>query len=384
MCEQNLRILQFSDSFLPIMDGVGNVVYQYALNFAEKGHESYVTAPQTDTGYRGGWPFELVDYIGTPLRHMKSYNVGAPLLDPHCMKRLNMLNPDVVHVHSPFIAGQAGLAYAQKRDLPVVGTFHSRYYDDFLQVTGAELLADVGVKYVVNFFEKCSEVWAVSATSADTLRSYGYRGDIRVMPNGTDIRSVSPEQIERAKGLFGLGTAPVLLFVGQMNWKKNIRCILEAAAALKSEFQLVFAGQGPHEKEIRALAQTLLPEDRVVYTGHITDRSLLDGLYALASLFVFPSLYDTSGLVVREAAAMSTPTVVVRGSSAAECIRDGENGLLCEDNAQDLARVIDGALSSPEALRQMGVRAKETIPIPWSVLVDDVIRQYRGLLADKG
>ena len=384
MCEQNLRILQFSDSFLPIMDGVGNVVYQYALNFAEKGHESYVTAPQTDTGYRGGWPFELVDYIGTPLRHMKSYNVGAPLLDPHCMKRLNMLNPDVVHVHSPFIAGQAGLAYAQKRDLPVVGTFHSRYYDDFLQVTGAELLADVGVKYVVNFYEKCSEVWAVSATSADTLRSYGYRGDIRVMPNGTDIRSVSPEQIERAKGLFGLGTAPVLLFVGQMNWKKNIRCILEAAAALKSEFQLVFAGQGPHEKEIRALAQTLLPEDRVVYTGHITDRSLLDGLYALASLFVFPSLYDTSGLVVREAAAMSTPTVVVRGSSAAECIRDGENGLLCEDNAQDLARVIDGALSSPEALRQMGVRAKETIPIPWSVLVDDVIRQYRALLADKG
>ena len=34
------------------------------------------------------------DYIGTPLRHMKSYSVGAPLLDAHCMKRLNMIEPE--------------------------------------------------------------------------------------------------------------------------------------------------------------------------------------------------------------------------------------------------------------------------------------------------
>ena len=380
MSNQKLRILQFSDSFLPIMDGVGNVVYQYALNFAQKGHESYVAAPQTDTGYRGGWPFELIDYIGTPLRHMKSYSVGAPLLDAHCMKRLNMIEPDIVHVHSPFIAGHAGLDYAQRHDLPVVGTFHSKYYDDFLQVTGVELLADVGVKYVVSFYEKCSEVWAVSASSADTLRGYGYTGEIQVMPNGTDVRSVDPKTVREVSVRYGLGEAPVLLFVGQMNWKKNIRCILEAAAKLKNDYRLVFAGQGPHEQEIRALSAKLLPADKVVYTGHITERRTLDALYALADLFVFPSLYDTSGLVVREAAAAKTPSVVVRGSSAAECIRDAENGLLCEDDPADLARVIDAALEAPETLRDMGERARKTIPIPWSVLVDDVLRRYYALL----
>ena len=380
MSNQKLRILQFSDSFLPIMDGVGNVVYQYALNFAQKGHESYVAAPQTDTGYRGGWPFELIDYVGTPLRHMKSYSVGAPLLDAHCMKRLNMIEPDIVHVHSPFIAGHAGLDYAQRHDLPVVGTFHSKYYDDFLQVTGVELLADVGVKYVVSFYEKCSEVWAVSASSADTLRGYGYTGEIQVMPNGTDVRSVDPKTVREVSVRYGLGEAPVLLFVGQMNWKKNIRCILEAAAKLKNDYRLVFAGQGPHEQEIRALSAKLLPADKVVYTGHITERRTLDALYALADLFVFPSLYDTSGLVVREAAAAKTPSVVVRGSSAAECIRDGENGLLCEDDPDSLAEVIEKAIAAPEKLREMGERAKETIPIPWSVLVDDVLRRYYALL----
>lgn len=376
-----MRIVQFSDSFLPIMDGVGNVVYQYAMNLAQKGHECYVVAPQTDTGYRGGYPFELVDYIGVPLPRMKSYRLGVPNLDTHCQNRLRAIQADIVHVHSPFTAGQVGLTFAQKRGLPVVGSFHSKYYDDFLQVTGIELLAEVGVKYVVNFYEKCDEVWAVSATSSDTLRGYGYNGDIRVMPNGTDIHPLNAQALAEVCGRFELrDDAPVLLFVGQINWKKNLRCILEACAALTHPFKLVLAGQGPHEKEVAQLAETLGISERVTFTGHIGNPEVLNALYRRADLFLFPSLYDTSGLVVREAAAMNTPSVAVRGSSAAECIDEGENGYLCEDDAEDLARTIDSALADPEALRRIGERAHDTIPIPWATLMDDVIARYQEIV----
>ena len=376
-----MRIIQFSDSFLPIMDGVGNVVYQYALNLGQKGHESYVVAPQTDTGYRGGYPFEIVDYIGMPLLRMKSYTVGMPALDMHCQNRLNAIKADVVHLHSPFIAGQAGLLYAQKNKLPVVGTFHSKYYEDFLQITGVELLADVGVKYVVNFYDKCDEVWAVSSSSADTLRGYGYKGNIEVMPNGTDIHPVEPEQVRAVSERYGLtdGT-PVLLYVGQINWKKNLRRVLEACAQLEHPYRLVLAGQGPHEREVRQLADHLGIGDRALFTGHITDHDALNALYSRADLFLFPSLYDTSGLVVREAAAVGTPSVTVHGSSAAECIAEGENGLLCDDDSDDLARVVNQALADPDALRRMGERARATIPIPWTELVDDVVARYQALL----
>ena len=375
-----MRIAQFSDSFLPIMDGVGNVVYQYALNLSQKGHECYVIAPQTNTGYRGRYPFEIVDYIGMPLPLLKSYKIGMPGLDVHCQNRLNMLDVDIVHVHSPFIAGQAGIIFAQKQNCPIVGTFHSTYYDDFLQVTGMELLADVGVRFVVNFYEKCDEVWAVSDSSVDTLLSYGYEGRIRVMPNGTDVHPVSDEAVQAVGERFGLDDAPLLLFVGQINWKKNLRCVLEACALLKRRFRLALAGQGPHEKEVRRLAEELGLKDRVIFTGHIVQEETLNALYRRASLFLFPSRYDTSGLVVREAAAMQTPSVVVRGSSAAEGIRDGENGFLCADDPADLARVIDGALSDPEALRCVGLAALETIPIPWTKLVDGVLDRYERLL----
>ena len=376
-----MRIAQFSDSFLPIMDGVGNVVYQYAVNLGQKGHECYVVAPQTNTGYRGNFPFELIDYVGMPVPLLKNYKVGMPALDMHCQNRLNMIQADVVHVHTPFIAGQAGVTFAQKHGCPIVGSFHSKYYDDFKQVMGFELLADAGVKLVVNFYEKCDEVWAVSESSAQTLRDYGYSGDIRVMPNGTDVHPVDDGDVAAARERFGLDDAPVLLFVGQINWKKNLRCILEACARLDRPYRLLLAGQGPHEKEVRHLADELGIAGRVSFTGHITDSKLLNALYRAAALFVFPSQYDTSGLVVREAAAMRTPSVVVRGSSAAECVRDGENGFLCEDDPADLARVIDGALSDGDRLARVGEAALATIPIPWSQLVDDVVSRY-AFLAD--
>ena len=161
-----MKIIQFTDSFIPVTDGVGNVVYQYALTMAKKGHEVYVVAPQTDTGYRGNLPFEIIDYIGFNLAKLKSYRAGLPALDANCQSRLNMIEADLIHVHTPFTAGQAGLLYAQNHKVPVVGTFHSNYYDDILEMTGIKPLAAVGSKYVGSFYNKCDEVWAVSKSSA--------------------------------------------------------------------------------------------------------------------------------------------------------------------------------------------------------------------------
>ena len=379
-----MKILEFSDSFIPIMDGVGNVVYQYAMNLPAKGHECYVVAPQTDTGYRGGYPFELVDYLGMQLSAMKSYTVGVPNLDPHCTNRLNMIKGDIVHVHSPFVAGQAGLLYAVRHDVPVVGTFHSKYRDDFMQATGISLLANVGTKFVVDFYNRCTEVWAVSESSALTLADYGYKGEIKVMPNGTDIHPLTEAGMKASLEQFPVPeNVPILLYVGQINWKKNLRCTLEACGLLAKEkpeqdFRLMLAGQGPHEEEIRQLAEELGIAEKVIFTGHLTDHDLLNALYARASLFLFPSLYDTSGLVTREAAAMGTPSVVVKGSSAAEGMTHGINGFLCEENSASLSAVLEQACLHTDVFRAAGERAMDEIYISWQ----DAVRTAEGLYAD--
>ena len=66
-----LRLGQFTDTFLPIVDGVGRVVYAYADTLCKMGHQVTVVAPMYDTGFQGGFPFELVDFMGAGLPGMK-------------------------------------------------------------------------------------------------------------------------------------------------------------------------------------------------------------------------------------------------------------------------------------------------------------------------
>ena len=207
-----LRIGQFTDTFLPVVDGVGRVALAYADTLCHMGHQVTVVSPMYDTGYRGGYPFELVDFQAMSLPGMKQYKQGEAPMDPHYRKRMRMIPLDIVHAHSPFTSGSEALRLASLRKLPLVGTFHSKYYDDFLKATKSEKLARVGVKFVVDFYERCDEVWAVGQATADVLHEYGYEGDIQVMPNGVMIRQADADAVADAERRWGLGRDPMILF----------------------------------------------------------------------------------------------------------------------------------------------------------------------------
>ena len=379
-----LRIGQFTDTFIPVVDGVGRVALAYAETLCKMGNQVTVVAPMYDTGYRGGYPFELVDFQGMSLPGMKQYKTGEAPWDGHYRARMRMIPLDIAHAHSPFTAGSEALRLSVQRKIPLVATFHSKYYDDFLKATKSEQLAKAGVKFVVDFYERCDEVWAVGQATADVLHEYGYEGDIVVMPNGVNMRTVEPDAVREVERRWGLGRDPMVLFVGQMNWKKNILRVLEACAQLKQEqkrFQLVLAGQGPDLKDIEKKIYALNLSDRTHLAGHITDSRILDGLYSRAAVFAFPSLYDNAPMVVREAAVMGTPAVMVRGSSAAEIVTHGENGYLCQDDSADLARVFRDILSDPAAAERVGQKARETIPVPWESILQTAQERYERLVA---
>ncbi len=379
-----LKVGQFTDTFLPIVDGVGRVVQAYSETLCNMGHQVTVVAPMYDTGFQGGFPFQLVEYVASSVPGMKQYKVGEAVLDAHYRQRIRMIDLDIIHAHSPFTAGSEALRLAAVRKLPLVATFHSKYYDDFLKATRSESIAKMGVKLVVSFYNRCDEVWAVGKNTADVLREYGYEGQIQVMPNGATMRTVKPGDLEQVNRRWNIGTDPLILFVGQMDWKKNILTVLEACAEMKAQdqkFQLILAGQGPDMREIEHKISELNLRDRTHLAGHITDMNLLDGLYSRASLFAFPSVYDAAPMVVREAAVMGTPAVMVQGSTAAEIIRDGVNGYLCKNTSADLARVMMNALSDPQALEQAGSNARETIPVPWERIMEKAVERYTRLVA---
>ncbi len=378
-----MRIAQCSDSFLPIVDGVGRVAYQYADRLSRSGDECYVITPLQDTGFRGGYPFEIVDFVSSKVPSAPQYQAGVALLDTHYMNRISRIGLDLIHVHSPGLSGAEGLRLGEKLKVPVVGTFHSKYYDDIKRATHARVLAQLGSHFVADFYERCDEVWTVSHDAAETLRSYGYKGDIIVVQNGTEMRTPSAEFEQRAREQFQLGTDPILLYVGQLDYKKNLRMTIEAASLLQKRghaFQLVFAGQGRDKGKLAELAAQECIQ-QMTFTGHITDRELLDGLYMAASLFVFPSLYDTSGLVVREAAVMGISSIVVENTAPAEVITPGLNGLACSNSPESLCESIEHYLYEMSETERASIRreAQRGIPLPWEKVIAEVQGRYSDI-----
>ena len=131
---------------------------------------------------------------------------------------------------------------------------------------------------------------------------------------------------------------------------------------------------------MQTLSEELGLAEQTVFTGHIADREILKGLYARADLFVFPSLYDNAPMVVREAAASGTPSLLIRGSCAADGVTDGVNGFLCENTPEDIAKCMARALLTA---KQVGERARETIPIPWNGVAKQVLDRYAALIERK-
>lgn len=379
-----MKIGQFSDTFLPIVDGVGRVVYNYASEIPPLGHECYVITPFDDFGFRGGLPFEVINYMSKPLPGLPQYKFGTPDFDAHYIERVKHIPFDIVHAHTPFVSGAEARRLSRKLGIPLVGSFHSKYYDDFYSMTKLRSAAEFGTDMVVRFFNDCDDVWAVSKATADVLHDYGYNKEIFVVENGVTITEPDQSAAREVSEEYQLGELPVLLFVGQMNWKKNIKTMLEAAAELKSrgrQFKLLMVGQGPDIDSIKQAVSELSLADSTVFTGHVTESRRLNGIYLRSALFVFLSEYDNAPMVVREAAVMGTPSLLVRGSCAAEVVIDGYNGLLCDNSPASAADRIDSVLNFPDELGRLGQTASTTIPVGWKSIIEGAANRYAELIA---
>ena len=143
-----LTIGQFIDSYLPVTDGVVSVVRNYAYWLNEKYGKCVVYAPNTKS-FVNPDPFDVQSYLSIPIPGRKPYRFGFPALDVRYRKQLNQMQFDLVHSHSPFSSGSEALRVAKKQNIPLVGTFHSKFYDDFLQYFHTNYLSLFLLVYIV-------------------------------------------------------------------------------------------------------------------------------------------------------------------------------------------------------------------------------------------
>ncbi len=376
----------FNDSYPPLMDGVAVATKNYAFWLNRLQYASCVVTPKTPN-YVNDEPFPVYRYASVPLLLRKPYRLGIPEIDMSFNDKLDRIPFALLHAHCPFSSGQLALKIAKERKIPIVATFHSKYRDDFARVLHTQTVLDILMKELISFYEKVDEVWIPQAAVEQTIREYGFKGQVRVVENGSDISlegDIETVKANARKQLCVSDDCLCLLFVGQHIWEKNTELIIRSLAELKNvNYKMFFVGTGYAVDEMKALVTAFSIGANVEFVGLVNDRELLKMYYAAADLFLFPSLYDNAPLVLREAAVFHTPGVLVDGSTAAEVVKDNGNGFLIQNNIESLVGCIRSLYNDKARIAEVGMQASSTLTRSWENVMHEVAQHYERIIFEK-
>ncbi|MDE6391736.1 MAG: glycosyltransferase [Muribaculaceae bacterium] len=380
----------FNDSFPPILDGVTLTVENYVYWLKKLGKTPCVVTPWNPVSSPAHC--DVMKFFSLPIRSRRPYRYGYPRLDPFIWKRLRDTDFRLVHAHCPFSSGRLGVYVKRHRGVPLVGTFHSKYRDDLRHsFSHTPWMVDIIMKRILDFFNACDEVWIPQAQVEETVREYGYKGPLTVVENGNDFAAMIQGDMwefkREARMELGIPDGEMaLLFVGQHIWEKGLDIVVETLRLIKEDvrFRMNFIGTGYAFDEIQKRIDNYGLGDRVTLHGVISDRTVLSRYYAASDLFLFPSFYDNAPLVIREAAAMGTPSVLLRGSTASEVVSDGRNGFLVEKSPERFAALVRQLASDSGRLRSVAESARDTLVRSWRDVVEEVSDRYDTLVRTYG
>jgi len=380
-----MNVAIITDSFPPMMDGVSRSALGYANALHEGGYGKCIVIAPHIPRLKYNYPFPVYGFSSVKLP-FDQYRAGHPFT-PYLIRKLRSLDTDIIHAHSPFISMTLARELRRYLRIPIVFTQHTKWDYDIVRIISSKHLQKRIERFAYKNIDRADDVWAVSRGAGEYLCSRGFRGKYIVMPNGTDFpqHAAAPELLKQIENRFDLpGGVPVLLFVGRMMWYKNIELILESLEILRKrsfDFRMVFVGDGRDLLEVKKMTADKGLFDVVFFTGQVNDREMLRALYTRSDLFIFPSVYDTAGLVVLEAAACYSPSVVVRGSAASETVEDGVNGYYTSEDPENMADVVQAAFSDRRQLEQIAAAASGQIYLTWDKAIERAVKRYEAVKA---
>ena len=123
-------------------------------------------------------------------------------------------------------------------------------------------------------------------------------------------------------------------------------------------------------------------DGHVNFVGKISDREVLQGLYLSSDLLFFPSVYDNSPLVVREAASMGVPSLLTEGSNAAEAVQKDVSGFTAKENKVAMFREILRIFGTPGLLERVSDGALRHVAKTWKEIVPLVQDKYAEIIEE--
>jgi 1,2-diacylglycerol 3-alpha-glucosyltransferase len=381
---RRLTIGMFTDSYRPEINGVVTSIVGSVETLRRRGHRVIVIAPAHDSVVDRD-P-DVFRFRSVPFPFYQQIRMAFPL-PAKLLMSLPQMPFDIVHTHSLFFVGCLGAFLAQRRGVPLVFTYHTRWteYAHYLPLS-TQLTQAQAVWISREFCNRCTDVVTPTRGIGDVLREFGVTRPISVIPTGVDLdafRGGSPDpQSIRADA-----DGPIVLYAGRLGKEKNLDLLLSAFAIVAQRVpraRLVVVGCGPDERRLRSRAAAMPCVDRIRFLGAL-DKPDLGSYYRAADVFAFASTTETQGLVLVEALAHGLPVAAVDCPVSREVVAEGA-GVLTEQRPDALADGILSVLGDDEHARDRRRKAAHASAAPYSIdrLTDELEALYvRSLDPDR-
>lgn len=166
-----------------------------------------------------------------------------------------------------------------------------------------------------------------------------------------------------------------ILSVGRLDKSKRIDLLIQALLYCDKRIQVIVAGKGPEDQNLRKLAHSLGVESRVKFLGFVPDEDVLQ-LYANAMAVCFPPIDEDYGYITLEAFLSKKPVITCCDSGGAlEFVVDGENGFIVNPDAREVARCYDIFFNDEKKTRELGQAGYQRVKdISWDHVIDELTK----------
>ncbi len=366
-----MRIVFFTETFLPKIDGVVTRLVRTLEQLGALGHQALIFAPHNPPESYAG--HRIVRVPGVPFRPWyPELFLGLPR--PRLGRELDRFQPDIVHVINPVVLGLWGTAIAKQRNLPLLASYHTDI-TQYAEALRLRFLTEPSRIFLRDVHNQAHVNLCTSGPMVNSARGLGIRR-VRLWPKAVDTDLYHPDKRSRAMRMRltdGHPEDPLMVYVGRLSFEKRLDWLYAPITQIP-RVRLALVGSGPAE----AVLRERFKGTRTVFTGYMGGEELA-AAYASADVFAFPSDTETLGFVAMEAMASGVPPVGARAGGIPDVIQEGVTGLMfTPGDLGDLTDKLRRLLTDTELRRRLGAAARSDMErFGWRAATEGLVDAYR-------
>lgn len=348
-----MKILMISDVYFPRINGVSTSIRSFREGLQARGHRVRLIAPAYPEFDETDAEIIRVDsrylFFDPEDRLMRRGEIRK------CLADLRADPPDLIHIHTPFMAHYAGLELAKALGCPVVETYHT-FFEEYLFHYAAFLprgfLRGLARRFSRTQGNSVDALIVPSRAMYKALQAYGVSSRMEILPTGLDLSKFNGGDGAAFRAQHGIAPErPCLVYVGRVAFEKNIDFLLDVVAQVRRSqpnVLLIIAGEGPALANLKKQVRQRGLTEQILFIGYLRNPQDLWSCYQAGNAFVFASRTETQGLVLLEAMALGVPVVSTAVMGTKDILDAGEGALVAEDNVEAFAKRVVYLLERPD------------------------------------